>query len=200
MPGQLPFCYTSTRKATAAALPSNTHRHTQKGRTVCQHQYHCTDRSSRGRLCKDTRLPSCLPAHVIVTRDNHPAPSLPPIPQHPHTTRSLPGLGRARHLPSLATHSHTPTYTPHTKGGVQKRAAVSVSRTHREADVKEQLNGCTGLFEAMGGLCNQMPAPPCLPAHVTDTTPTTAPHYHPPACAPHTITHKTPSSVGPLPI
>jgi hypothetical protein len=189
--------------AAVTPLPS-LHNETHRKARDYGPQYRRTGRPSLRSLCKDTRLTSCLPAHVTMIRDNHPAPSLiqlfkTPTPPTPHAAyQGLAGL-----VPSPAsplTHTRPHTHYTQTRGSTEA-SAVSASRTRREADVEEQFNGCTGPFEAMGGLCNQMPAPPCLPAHVTDTTPTTAPHYHPPACAPHFHTqHTPPSTAAPLSI
>jgi hypothetical protein len=56
--------------------PLTTHRHTQGGTKGYGPRYRCTGRPSLGSLCKATRLPSCLPAHVTMTRDYHTVPSL----------------------------------------------------------------------------------------------------------------------------
>jgi hypothetical protein len=98
----MPFCYTCTRKATAAALPSNTHRHTQGGqRASINPGINAQAVPLADASAITPRLPSCLPAHVTATRATHPAPRLPP-----HLQTNAPN-GLATIIPPTAARHHT---------------------------------------------------------------------------------------------
>jgi hypothetical protein len=133
-PGHMPFCYTWTRKATAAT-PHHTPTYAGRQKSVCEPRYRCTGRPSLGRLCKDTRLTSCLPAHVTMIRDNHPAPSLPPhlntptpAPHHTQPTRAWQGSSPPQPRPSL---THAPIHTTHKRGSTEASCRLRITHTQR---------------------------------------------------------------------